>query len=130
MTRNYLSGSIKKALVIIESVAKSPKPLRASQVSVITKLDRATAFRILTFLTSLGYVFKDNTTNLYSLGHKIFEFGDKSDFLKSLTTSAFLAISLRSIWKVRILYIVIKLIQVEKALREHLGCVWMHTAVL
>ena len=36
MTRNYLSGSIKKALAIIESVAKSPKPLRASQVSVIT----------------------------------------------------------------------------------------------
>ena len=81
MTRNYLSGSIKKALSIIESVAKSPNPLKASQVSVITKLDRATTFRILTFLTSLGYVFKDNTTNLYSLGHKIFEFGDKSDFL-------------------------------------------------
>ena len=89
MPRNYLSGSIKKALAIIESVAKSPKPLRASQFSVITKLDRATAFRILTFLTSLGYVFKDNTTNLYSLGHKIFEFGDKSDFLKSLTTLCF-----------------------------------------
>ena len=89
MTRNYLSGSIKKALAIIESVAKSPKPLRASQVSVITKLDRATSFRILTFLTSLGYVFKDNTTNLYSIGHKIFEFGDKSDFLKSLTTLCF-----------------------------------------
>ena len=50
MTRNYLSGSIKKALAIIESVAKSPKPLKASQVSAITKLDRATAFRILTFL--------------------------------------------------------------------------------
>ena len=28
---------------------------------------------------------KDVTNNLYSLGHKIFEFGDKSDFLKSLT---------------------------------------------
>ena len=89
MTRNYLSGSIKKALEIIESVAKSPKPLRASQVSVITNLDRATSFRILTFLTSLGYIFKDNTTNLYSIGHKIFEFGDKSDFLKSLTTLCF-----------------------------------------
>ena len=56
MTRNYLSGSIKKALVIIESVAKSPKPLRASQVSVITKLDRATAFRILTFLKYLSQI--------------------------------------------------------------------------
>ena len=48
MPRNYLSGSIKKALVIIECIAKSPKPLKASQVSVLTKLDRATAFRILT----------------------------------------------------------------------------------
>ena len=86
MTRNYLSGSIKKALAIIESVAKSSKPLRASQVSIITNLDRATSFRILTFLTSLGYIFKDNTTNLYSIGHKIFEFGDKSDFLKTLTS--------------------------------------------
>ena len=89
MTRNYLSGSIKKALAIIECVGKSPKPLKASQVSAITKLDRATAFRILTYLTSLGYIFKDTSNNLYSLGHKIFEFGDKSDFLKTLTTLCF-----------------------------------------
>ena len=89
MTRNYLSGSIKKALAIIECVGKSPKPLKASQVASITKLDRATAFRILTYLTSLGYVFKDTSNNLYSLGHKIFEFGDKSDFLKTLTTLCF-----------------------------------------
>ena len=89
MTRNYLSGSIKKALAIIECVGKSPKPLKASQVSLMTKLDRATAFRILTYLTSLGYIFKDTSNNLYSLGHKIFEFGDKSDFLKTLTTLCF-----------------------------------------
>ena len=50
MTRNYLSGSIKKALVIIECVGKSPKPLKASQVASMTKLDRATAFRILSYL--------------------------------------------------------------------------------
>ncbi len=89
MTRNYLSGSIKKALAIIECVGKSTKPLKASQVSSFTKLDRATAFRILTYLTSLGYIFKDTSTNLYSMGHKIFEFGDKSDFLKTLTTLCF-----------------------------------------
>ena len=89
MTRNYLSGSIKKALAIIECVGQSPKPLKASQVAVMTKLDRATAFRILTYLTSLGYIFKDTSSNLYSLGHKIFNFGDKSDFLKTLTTLCF-----------------------------------------
>ena len=89
MTRNYLSGSIKKALIIIECVGKSTKPLKASQVASITKLDRATAFRILTYLTSLGYIFKDNSINLYSLGHKVFEFGDKSDFLTTLTTLCF-----------------------------------------
>ena len=86
MVRNYLSGSIKKALAIIECVGKSTRPLKASEVANITNLERATAFRILTYLTSLGYLFKDNFTNLYSLGHKIFEFGDKSDYLKSLTT--------------------------------------------
>ena len=86
MKRNYLSGSIKKALVIIECVAKSSKPLKSSEVANLTKLERATAFRILTYLTSLGYLFKDVTNNLYSLGHKIFEFGDKSDFLKTLTS--------------------------------------------
>ena len=89
MTRNYLSGSIKKGLLIIECIGKSPKPLKASQVSLITHLDRSTTFRILTYLTSLGYIFKDTKFNLYSLGHKIFEFGDKSDFLKSLTTLCF-----------------------------------------
>jgi len=86
MTRNYLSGSIKKALVIIECVGKSTRPLKSSEVASLTKLERATAFRILTYLTSLGYLFKDVTNNLYSLGHKIFEFGDKSDFLKTLTS--------------------------------------------
>ena len=85
MARNYISGSIKKALSIIECVGKSPRPLKASEVAKITKLERATAFRILIYLTSLGYIFKDVTDNVYSLGHKIFEFGDKSDFLKTLT---------------------------------------------
>ena len=86
MTRNYLSGSIRKALLIIECVGKSTRPLKSSEVASLTKLERATAFRILTYLTSLGYLFKDVTNNLYSLGHKIFEFGDKSDFLKTLTS--------------------------------------------
>ena len=86
MTRNYLSGSVKKALAIIECVGKSPKPLKSSEVANLTQLERATAFRILTYLTSLGYLFKDVTNNLSSLGHKIFEFGDKSDFLKTLTS--------------------------------------------
>ena len=86
MARNYLSGSIKKALLIIECIGKSTRPLKASEVANFTKLERATSFRILIYLTSLGYLFKDMNTNLYSLGHKIFEFGDKSDYLKSLTT--------------------------------------------
>ena len=86
MSRNYLSGSIKKALEIIECVGKTTRPLKASEVANITKLERATAFRILTYLTSLGYLFKDKNSNLYSLGHKIFEFGDKSDYLKTLST--------------------------------------------
>ena len=94
MSRNYTSGSIKKALIIIECVGKSTRPLKASEVANLTKLERATAFRILIYLTSLGYLFKDVSTNLYSLGHKIFEFGDKSDYLKSLA-----AISLNSIRK-------------------------------
>ena len=85
MARNYLSGSIKKALLILECVGKSTRPLKASEVANLTKLERATSFRILTYLTSLGYLFKDINTNSYSLGHKIFEYGDKSDFLKSLT---------------------------------------------
>ena len=86
MSRNYLSGSIKKALAIIECVGKSTRPLKASEVANLTMLERATAFRILTYLSSVGYLFKDKETNHYSLGHKIFEFGDKSDYLKTLTT--------------------------------------------
>jgi len=84
--QKYLSGSIKKALIIIECVGKSSRQLKASEVAKLTHLERATAFRILTYLTGLGYIFKDTSNNLYSLGHKIFEFGDKSDFLKTLTT--------------------------------------------
>ncbi len=86
MARNYLSGSIKKALSIIECVGKSTKPLKASEVAQLTQLERATTFRILIYLTSLGYLFKDVTNNLYTLGHKIFEFGDKSEYLKTLAS--------------------------------------------
>ena len=86
MPRNYLSGSVKKALAIIECVGKSPRPLKASEVAQLTKLERATTFRILIYLTSLGYLFKDVTNNLYTLGHKIFEFGDKSEYLKTLAS--------------------------------------------
>ena len=38
MGRNYLSGSIKKALAIIECVGKSPRPLKASEVANLTNL--------------------------------------------------------------------------------------------
>ena len=70
----------------MECVGNSTRPLKASEVAHAAKLERATAFRILIYLTSLGYLFKDKVTNLYSLGHKIFEFGDNSDYLKTLTT--------------------------------------------
>ena len=39
--RTYQSGSIKKALSIIECVGKSTKPLKASEVATFTKLERA-----------------------------------------------------------------------------------------
>ena len=84
--RNYQSGSIKKALKIVECVGQSTKQLKASEVASLTQMERATAFRILAYLTSLGYIFKDTSNNLYSVGHKIFGFGDKSNFLKTLTT--------------------------------------------
>ena len=86
LQQNYQSGSIKKALKIVECVGQSTKQLKASEVASLTQMKRATAFRILAYLTSLGYIFKDTSNNLYSVGHKIFGFGDKSDFLKTLTT--------------------------------------------
>ena len=107
MTRNYISGSIKKALSIIECVGKSTRPLKASEVANSTKLERATAFRILTYLTSLGYLFKDAETNLYSLGHKIFEFGDKSDYLKTLTTLCLASIRNLSVETEHITYLAV-----------------------
>ena len=107
MARNYISGSIKKALAIIECVGKSTRPLKASEVANLTTLERATAFRILTYLTSLGYLFKDTNNNLYSLGHKIFEFGDKSDYLKTLTTLCIDAIRNLSIETKHITYLAV-----------------------
>ncbi len=85
MENKYFNSSIKKCFSIIECLRNSPKPLKASEVAIISKLNRVTAFRILVYLQSLGYVFKDNSNNLYTLGHKIFEFGDKSEFLKTLS---------------------------------------------
>ena len=44
MTRNYLSGSIKKALAIIECIGKSTRPLKASEVANISKLEKGMRF--------------------------------------------------------------------------------------
>ncbi len=66
MTENKGIQSVKRTFDIIEKMAKESQS-SISHLSRETGLNKTTVFRILTTLSELGYVSKDNNTDKYSL---------------------------------------------------------------
>lgn len=73
-TDNNFSGTVLKALNILETLAQQGRPMSAQDVATACDLSRPTAFRLLTTLMSRGFVRTDGRHN-YMLGTMLVSLG-------------------------------------------------------
>ena len=84
----YINKSLEKSFKILEILSKSLFPLKAANISRKAAISRTTTFRLLSVLTQLGYIHKNNISNTYIMGHKAFQFGETSDYLQSISETS------------------------------------------
>ncbi len=84
----YINKSLEKSFKILEILSKSLFPLKAANISRKAAISRTTTFRLLSVLTNLGYIHKNNNSNTYIMGHKAFQFGETSDYLQSISETS------------------------------------------
>tara|TARA_B100000900_G_scaffold268877_1_gene229549 strand:+ start:3161 stop:3931 length:771 start_codon:yes stop_codon:yes gene_type:complete len=84
----YINKSLEKSFKILEILSKSLFPLKAANISRKASISRTTTFRLLSVLSHLGYIHKNNNTNTYIMGHKAFQFGETSDYLQSISETS------------------------------------------
>lgn len=70
-------SSVRKALRILESFSPDQPELGVTEISSILKSHKSSVFRILTTLTSEGFVEKNPLTNKYRLGLKLVDLGNR-----------------------------------------------------
>ncbi len=79
--------SLVKALVVIETLGASPRPLTAFQLSQTLKITRPTVYRILKTLAQHGFVTREEDGALYRLSFKLLELGhrilERTDLLET-----------------------------------------------
>jgi DNA-binding IclR family transcriptional regulator len=74
--------TLKRAFLILETLAGEAKKLSLGEISVKTRMDKATCLRFLGALESIGVVRRDQSTRLYEMGPKAIFFSN--GFLKTL----------------------------------------------
>jgi DNA-binding IclR family transcriptional regulator len=74
--------TLKRAFVILETLASAGKKLTLMEITEKTRIDKATCLRFLSSLDEIGVVRKDDKTRLYELGLKVLFLGN--GFLKTL----------------------------------------------
>ena len=84
----YINKSLEKSFKILEILSKSLFPLKAANISRKAAISRTTTFRLLSVLSQLGYIHKNNSSNTYIMGHKAFQFGETSDYLQSISETS------------------------------------------
>lgn len=73
--------TLKRAFLILETLADEAKRLSLMEVSKKTRMDKATCLRFLSSLEDIGVVHREERTRLYELGAKVVLFN--SAFLKA-----------------------------------------------
>ncbi len=71
------NSSVAKAFQILETFTPATPQQGVTEISVKTKLDKATVFRFLKSLEALGVIYQNPTTGLYQLGAKLYELGHR-----------------------------------------------------
>src|SRR5919198_1729414 len=72
--RGGLSGTVLKAVRVLNELSTSGTELTVREVAQRTKLDRATAYRLLQTLVESGIVTRDVQTHRYRLGLRVLDY--------------------------------------------------------
>lgn len=75
MTETGIIQSVDRALIILDLLQQSEKPLGPTEIGAAIGIHRSSAYRILTTLARKGYVQQDPRTDGYILGLKLVELG-------------------------------------------------------
>jgi DNA-binding IclR family transcriptional regulator len=85
---NYTNQSVERTFAILEILKMAREPASLTDVALAAGLHRATTFRLLSVLTQLGYVHKDQMTNEYSIGCRLHGFGWRSSMIAQISRMA------------------------------------------
>jgi len=83
-----LTGSVLKAVDVLECIASLNEAAGVTEVSRKLRLDKSTAYRILSTLEARGYVNQDADTRRYTLGYKILELSHSASEQSGLKKAA------------------------------------------
>jgi DNA-binding IclR family transcriptional regulator len=72
-----MNSSVTKAINLLEELAKSKKPVALKDLARNVKLNKATAYRLLSSLSAKGVVQKTSDAGFYALGPKLLAFADE-----------------------------------------------------
>ncbi|MBU3101688.1 MULTISPECIES: IclR family transcriptional regulator [Clostridium] len=75
MEKKRLIQSVDRALELIEILAKTSTPLSAIEISVLLDINRTTAYGLINTLMEHEFIERDQLTNKYTIGVKLFELG-------------------------------------------------------
>jgi IclR family KDG regulon transcriptional repressor len=70
-----MEQTVQKALNLLEALVKSGQPRRLTELARQLELTKPNVYRLLSTLSTLGYVKKDTATSLYSPTMKLWELG-------------------------------------------------------
>jgi IclR family transcriptional regulator, KDG regulon repressor len=72
-----MNDSVRKAIQLLEELARFKKPVALRELAHCTRLNKATAFRLLNSLREKGFVQKIGEERLYALGPALLAFAEE-----------------------------------------------------
>lgn len=67
--------SLQTGLTLLEIIAHKRKPLKFTEIQKMTDMTKSNLHKYLMTFTQNGFLYRDEATNTYRLGHKLVEFG-------------------------------------------------------
>ncbi len=70
--------SLQVGCVILELIASSGRPLKYNEIYEMTRMAKSNLHKYLNTLTLVGFLYRDKSSGLYTLGSKLVEYGMKA----------------------------------------------------
>ena len=84
----YAAPALDKGLDILELLAESSRPLPMGQIAERLSRSKGEIFRMLVALARRGYILRDEATDGFLIGHRLFEMAMKTPPIRNLITAA------------------------------------------